>query len=144
MSERLPVAACQRRLAQVWLAGAAVMSALLIVQSQAGKYGEQADKAWSWFLAAMLPTLSLIVGAVAYEAKHQEAKATIDRFTFQMSFGLSLFYILCLLGVLLLQPFTTMTPLDLMRTSMLWLSPAQGLVGVALGVFFVSRRTSRS
>jgi len=88
-----------------------------------------------------MPTLSLIVGAVAYEARHQQT-ATVSHLAFRISFWLSVVYLALVLTVFLGQPFSGMTPLGLMQVSNLFLGPIQGLLGLALGVFFVSRQTS--
>ncbi len=140
MRQRLPVSFCQHRLAVVWLIGSGLVFALLIAQTVGGKYGTQADKAFGWLLPTVLPTLLLIVGAVASEARRAESMATVDRFAFRMSLGLSAFYLVLVLATSLVQPFSSMTPLELMTTSHLWLGPVQGVVGIALGVFFTSRQ----
>ena len=141
ISQRLPVAWCQRRLAVVWFTGGGLLFAFLIAQTVAGKYGAQTEKAWAWLLPTVLPTLSLIVGAVAHSARRPSDPATADGFFFRVSFGLSVFYLILVLGTLLLEPLSSLTPLELMNISSLWLGPVQGLVGIALGVFFVSRQT---
>ena len=135
-----PVSQCQQRLAVVWFLGSALVLILMLGQTIGGKYGTQYPKAWSWFLPTVLPTLSLIVGALAHDARRQTA-ATVNRFAYQMSLALSLFYLLLVVGTILLQPLAMMNPLELLSTSHLWLGPLQGLIGISLGVFFGSRRT---
>jgi hypothetical protein len=70
-----------------------------------------------------------------------QAKATVDLFSLRISYVLSAVYLIFVFATLALQPFTNMTPLTLMNVSNLWLGPIQGLVGIALGAFFVSRQT---
>jgi hypothetical protein len=141
MKDRVPLSRCQRKLADVWLVGCAVIFLLLLGQSVGGKYGSQVEKAWSWFIPTVLPTLSVIVGAVAYQARRDPQRVTADRFAFRMTIGLSLFYLILVIATMLLQPFSRMTPLELMAVSNLWLGPVQGLVGIMLGVFFASRQS---
>jgi hypothetical protein len=141
MSERTDVTRGQRRLAMVWLTGAGILLLLMIVQTMFGRYGPQASRAWSWLLPTVLPTLSLIVGAVAYEARRQPASATVDRFAYRVALWLSVAYLALVLVTQLMQPVTGLSPLAMMDLSSLWLGPVQGLVGIALGVFFVSRET---
>jgi hypothetical protein len=82
----------------------------------------------------------IIVSAVAYGARQKTRKrATADRLAFYLTFGLSCFYLAMVVVTVLVQPLTSMTPLELMAVSHLWLGPIQGLVGIALGVFFASR-----
>lgn len=141
MNDRISVSVCQRRLATIWFVGCSLVFVLVLVQSILGKYGNEVERAWSWFLPTIIPTLSLIVGAVTYEARRPQTTATVDRFFFRISMGFSLAYLLLVLVTLLLQPFSNMTPLELMDISNLWLGPVQGFVGIALGAFFVSRQT---
>jgi hypothetical protein len=140
MNDRAPLSLCQRRLAMIWFAGSGLIAILLVAQTIRSKYGDQPEKAWSWFLPTILPTLSLIVGAVAYEASRPQEAATVDRFFFKLSISLSVVYLLLVLATLIFQPLTQMTPLRLMDISNLWLGPIQGLVGIALGALFVSHR----
>ncbi len=142
MSERTDVARGQRQLAAVWLTGGGVLFLLMIGQTMLGRYGAQTARAWSWLLPTVLPTLSLIVGAVAYEARRSPASATVDRFAYRVAFWLSVAYLALVLVTQLGQPVTGLSPLAMMDLSNLWLGPVQGLVGIALGVFFVSRETA--
>jgi hypothetical protein len=105
-----------------------------------GKFGTDAGKAFSWFTPHVVPTLLLMVGAIVKE-KESSPPATADRFPFQLSQWLSVTYLVLLLATLLLQPVSGMTPFEMMNTSELWLGPMQGLVGLSLGAFFVSRKT---
>lgn len=143
MSTRVPLAHCQRRLALLWLPASAILFALLIAQSLFGKYGDQSGKAWSWFLPTVLPTLSLIVGAVAYSARQEATTDTVEQFAYRLSIGLSVFYLALVAAVPLIQPLTSAQPFEVMESSKLWLAPLQGLLGLALGAFFVSRQSAR-
>ncbi|SRR5216683_3013231 len=138
MTQRLPLVQCQRRLAGLWLAGAAVLLLLMIAQSIGNKYGDATDQAWGWLLPTMIPTLSLIVGAFAAAARRPIDQATVDGFSYRLTFWLSAFYLLLVLAVPLAQPLTGRPPLELMRLSKLWLEAVQGIVGISLGVYFVS------
>ena len=139
MSERVKVSSCQRRLALAWFIGGGLVFLVVVVQTMAGHYGEKTKAAWSWLLPTIMPTLSLIVGAVV--SQQPQSTATVDRLAYRISMGLSLCYLLLVLATLAVQPFTGTDPLDLMSTSNLWLGPVQGLLGIALGVFFGSRKT---
>jgi hypothetical protein len=140
MSDRVLVSSCQSRLVIIWLVGGAVIFTLVLVQTLGGKYSGQVEKVWSWFIPTILPTMLIIVSAVAYGARQKTRKrATADRLAFYLTFGLSCFYLAMVVVTVLVQPLTSMTPLELMAVSHLWLGPIQGLVGIALGVFFASR-----
>ena len=143
MSERIDVSVGQRRLAIIWLAAGAVLVLLLVAQSIGGKFGSEAGKAWTWLLPLIIPTLSLILGAVAYQATRKPTPATVDRFAYRVSLWLSAFYLLLVLGTVVAPALISYPSgsdmLATMQMSNLWLAPVQGLVGIALGVFFVSR-----
>lgn len=139
MSDRIAEGTCQNRLAAVWFLGSGIVFVLILIQTLAGKYGSGAEAAWGWLMPAILPTLSLIVGATAYHASRPKRDLTVSRLAYRVALGLSVFYLLLLLATLLVDPLTPTTPLQLMELSRFWLGPVQGLVGLALGAFFVSR-----
>jgi hypothetical protein len=126
----------------VWLSGSAVVFLLLAAQSIGGKYGPGVTDAWSWLLPLVSPMLLLIVGAVVAEAYKPRARATVSQFSFRLSFGLSLFYLILLAAAILVQPFSQQEPLKVLDVSTLWLGPLQGLVATSLGVFFQSKENS--
>lgn len=138
VTRRLPLVWCQRRLALLWLAGAAILVLLMIAQSMGNKYGGATDQAWGWLLPTIVPTLSLIVGAFAAAARGPLAQATVDAFSYRLTFWLSAFYLLLVIAVPLAQPLTGRPPIELMQLSKLWLEAVQGVVGISLGVYFVS------
>jgi hypothetical protein len=138
VTKRLPLVWCQRRLAVLWLGGAAVLVLLMIVQTMGNKYGDAAADAWGWLLPTVVPTLSLIVGAFAAAARQKADVATVDRFSYRLTFWLSAAYLVLVVIVPLAQPLTGRPPLELMQLSKLWLEAVQGIVGIALGVYFVS------
>jgi hypothetical protein len=141
---RRSMARCQNALAIPWFAGAGAAILVLVIQSVRGHYGTNLGKAWDWLLPTIVPTLTLIIGAVTAQAltsKDNEPDATVNVLAFKLCYGLSWFYIALILLTLLLQPFSGLTPLELMAISHFWLTPIQGLVGLALGVFFISRKT---
>ena len=145
MNDRISVPSCQRRLATVWFLGGGVVFAILVIQTLNQHYGDQARDAWGWFLPTVMPILTLIVSATA--VTKAESQATVDRSVFYISFGLSLFYLLLVIGTIAYQIFTTLKPsemIDLMKTSNLWLGSVQGLLGISLGVFFGKREDRKA
>ena len=132
------MARCKRRLAALWFIGAGVIFFLILGQTALGRYGDRASDAWSWVLPTIMPTLSLIVGVLVMEAMDRNRSSkTVDAFLFKLTFGISTGYLLAVLLTLLIQPFSTLTALELMGQSNFWLGPFQGLVAAALGAFFV-------
>ena len=138
MTTMISTRTCKRRLAILWFVGGLALFLLLVFQSIFGQYVDKVEEAWAWFLPNIMPTLSLIIGVLVLDATAAGGKdKQIERFIFQLAFGLSAVY-LALVGLIpLVQPFTDSSPFELMKRSSLWLGPLQGLVLAALGVFFV-------
>ena len=133
----------RKLIASLWLAASLLLFIILAVQSLRGVYNSQADEAWGWLLPAVMPTLSLIVGVLVADATtERRTDKNVEFFFFVLAGGLSAIYLVLVALVLLLQPYSEIPRLDLMRRSSLWLGPLQGLVAGALGVFFV-RDTQR-
>jgi hypothetical protein len=134
----LPITYCKRRLATVWFTGGGIAFFLVLVQSILGRYGEEVGKAWGWLLPTVLPTLSLIIGVLVYDAvERPDTGRRIDRFLFRLTVALSCGYLLAVLLVLLLTPLSNLGPIELMSQASVWLGPLQGLVAAAMGAFFV-------
>lgn len=145
MNDRIPIPLGQRRLATVWFLGAGTIFVLLVIQSLNGHYGDKTSDAWGWFLPTIMPILTLIAGAVA--VTKPESSATVARFAYHLSFGLSVFYLLLVIATILYQPFAGLKPsemIEFMRTSNLWLGAVQTLLGISLGVFFGTRKGSEA
>jgi hypothetical protein len=128
------------RLAGVWLAGAGAVFVLMFVQTVGGKYGGQTQRAWGWFMPAVVPSLSVILSAIAYGALKPTATQSVDARAYRVTLVLSSFYLLAVLATLLAQPLSAAPPLEFIEGSNLWLGPMQGLVGVGLGAFFTSKK----
>jgi len=139
-ASREPLVECQRRLVTIWFVGGGLIFIVMILESLGNIYGSQVKGAWSWVVPVIVPTLSLMIGVLISGAMHAESQATVDRFAYRVSVGLSVFYLLLVLGSLVLWPAAHMYPLDLMTLSSSWLGPVQGLAGIAIGGFFGSRK----
>lgn len=138
MSTTITTQAGKRRLTVLWFSIVPMLVLILVLQSSFGKLGSRVDEAWGWFLPTVMPSLSLIVGVLAFGA-HQKSDTTarVDKGLFWLAFGLSAFYLGLVAMVPLVQPLTGMAPVDFMKRSNLWLGPFQGLVSAMLGTFFV-------
>lgn len=122
----------------MWLIGGAIFYLILIVQSLLNFYSIEVDKAWSWALPVMLPTLMLMVGVhVAQAFETEKPQELVDPHLFWIVFGTSGFYITIVLLTLFLSPLSSESPFVLMQRSNFWLGPLQGLAAAAFGVFYV-------
>jgi cobalamin synthase len=146
--EQLLLATCQWRLATVRLVGAAVLFVIVLVQIAGGKYGQDDDKAWGWLLPNLLPTLSMISGAIVYQVKNQSTPMMVTRFAFRTTWWLSLIYLLLVLVTVLLVPLAeqmrNMKPIDWLTHPHALLTGLSTIVGGTLGAFFVSSRPQQS
>jgi len=133
----LTIASAKKRLFVVWSIGAMLLFLLLIVQSASGRYGDTAE-VWAWFLPTIIPTLSLMIAVIVSDALERRSgqKRRADVFLYRVAISLSVFYLVVVSLSIFLQPFSELSPLELMRTSNLWLGPLQGLVVASLGAFF--------
>lgn len=131
----------KNNLASIWFIGAGVAFAIMFFQTVLGSYQGIADKAWSWFLPTVVPTLTLMIGVFVSEAftSEESRKMMVNRFFYKLSFTLSIAYLLVVILSLLLQPFSPLSVEDQMTQSNLWLTPLQALVSAALGAFFVKK-----
>lgn len=129
---------CKRWLAGIWFTGFGVIFFIVLIQSQLGHYRDEANQVWGWLLPTVMPTLSLITGVLVLDAsRHDKHRATTDRFLFLLTAWLSGAYLASVLLVILLQPLSSVSPLQSMAQSNVWLGPFQGLVAAAMGAFFV-------
>ena len=143
-SELIPLDNVRFRLAVLWLAGAAAIIIIMVVQSLLNHYDDKAQEAWSWLLPTLTPTLGMVITVLGYTALDSRALEGVVRNSFfQVAFWLSSFYLFLILLTLLIQPFAhadAAKAIQLMRLSNIWLGPIQGFVASALGVLFVSKR----
>jgi cobalamin synthase len=127
----------RRRLALLWFAGAGVCFTVLLFISFFSSVVEL-DGLWGWFLPAVVPNLSLIIGVLVYTQRQQtQPEMHVDAFLYRLTLGLSLLYVLLLLLPLLFFPLTGKSLPKLLDISRLWLAAVQALTTGAMGAFFV-------
>jgi hypothetical protein len=135
----------QQSVAILWFCGGGLAMLILIAQSIVGTWGTWVTDAWSWLLPTILPTLTLIISTVAVEAtQHRMSRTEVNAFAYYLCLGLSAFYLLCVVTILITVNFVQIKPLELMKVSSLWLAPLQGLLSGIIGVFFVKQKSEQS
>lgn len=135
--ETIRLSVARRRLAMLWLIVAGMLMLLLIVQTAAGKYGSEVKRAWGWFMPSVIPTLTLIIGTIAFQATQSSTgELEVDRFSYRTAIATSAFYLTILVGTVLLQPLVAGSALSWLELSNLWLGPLQGVTVLAVSVFF--------
>jgi hypothetical protein len=129
------------RLSILWFIWAFVIFAVVVLQSIFGRYGEQVQEAWSWFIPTVVPTLSLMIGVIGEAAmQNQKDVRSVKRNFFKLAFWISAGYLLILSLTILLQPFAPVGAIELYVRSNYWLAPMQGIVAGALGLLFTSQQ----
>lgn len=127
-------------LAYIWFGGAAVVFLILMVQSILGKYRDQLQEAWAWFVPTVVPTLALMLGVIGADALTTRSDVRrVKRPFFVLARGLSIFYLVILLLTILLEPFAPTPGIQLLMLSNYWMTPIQGLVVAAIGVLFAAQ-----
>ena len=122
-----------------------MLFAVLVVQSILDKYHQDLQKAWSWFIPTVVPTLSLMLSVLGAGALGGQDARQVRVDFFRLAWWLSLAYLLVLTGTILLQPFSPLAPIELFTASNYWLTPMQGLVVAAIGVLFtINERGTRA
>ena len=167
----VPLGKVRNRLTTVWLIFAAAIFTIVLVQSVLHKYGgtltsdgavplsAPADNSkpddgmqvdhtvdvWKWLLPNLLPTLTMMVSALAASAFIQNERSTVRRDFYHSAMGLSVFYLATVAGLLLSQPIanpnSATDQLNSLRTSNIATGPLQGLVAAALGVLFATGKS---
>ncbi|SEM12028.1 hypothetical protein SAMN04489760_104160 [Syntrophus gentianae] len=137
----MPVAmtAARKKLAIAWFSGAGLTLIALLILTTFSSNG-QMNVLWDWFLPAVTPNLSLIVGVMFNDLKNKAAKdEPVDSFMYRLALWLSVVYLSLLFITPFLSPFTE-APLDeYLQNSKLPLSLVQALATTALGAFYVQR-----
>jgi hypothetical protein len=137
----MPIEEARSVLFVIWTIGGGLALVVLMLQSMFGRYGQQLQTVWSWFIPTVVPSISLmlgVLGATALTAKFSEPKS-VRVFFFEVARYLSAFYLCILLMTIAIEPLTKISAVELYTMSNYWLGPTQGLVVAALGVLFVSK-----
>jgi hypothetical protein len=139
----IPLEKVRYSLALIWLCGCGVIVLIVVVQSLLGHFQDESQAVWGWLLPTIMPSLSMIMTVLGYTALVESSAKLAVRISFLLLVKwLSLFYLALVLITIIIQPFTSSSPTELMSLSNLWLGPIQALVASALGVLFVSKRPS--
>lgn len=134
------MSASRKTLALVWFVGAGIsFLALYLITT----FGESArvTSLWDWYLPAVTPNLSLIVGVMFNDIKYKSARSDqVDSFYYRVALWLSVIYLLVLFATPLLSPFTEASLDDDLKNSRFALSFLQALATTALGAFYVRQK----
>lgn len=112
---------------------------ILTVQSILGKYGENVQAAFSWFIPTVFPTLTLMISVIGAAALKPKEDRIIRTNFLKITVGISIAYLIVLSLVIFLQPFSKYEdPIKLFSISNFFIAPLQGIAVGALGFLFTS------
>ncbi|MBE9584426.1 hypothetical protein IM792_08205 [Mucilaginibacter sp. JRF] len=129
----------RNKLAKIWFIGGGIPFVLLILQSILGKYGDNVEDAWTWFIPAVFPTLTLMVSVIGAAAMKPKEDRMVQGNFLALTKATSYAYLIALTLVMLMQPFSPYEdPIKLFSISNYFLTPLQGIVVGALAFLFTS------
>jgi hypothetical protein len=144
-NQRIPLEQARNSLAKVWFPGAGLTVIIIIVQIILGRYQGSVQEVWAWFQPTVFPTTALILGVMGAVALQPDSdQRTVNRFYFSLSRGLTIFYLLILLLILLLDPFAPVHGMDLFNTVNYFLPAIQSIVVGVITVLFTSQEKTAS
>jgi hypothetical protein len=122
-----------------WLSIGLVLIVILVIQTMQDMYKNEFERAWSWLIPTLIPTLSVIVGGIVHTTSNPDSKFRVTREIYRLAKWLSVAYLgLLLLTASLVGFQAQMTAVQWLEASKLWLTPLNAPVGIVLGVFFAS------
>ncbi len=126
----------KRKLSRPWFVAGAILFTIMFFQTIGGKFEDKTVEAWGWFTQNLLPTLSLIIAVFVTDLGTESKDREIEKFYFNLAFGISIFYLCIVTGVLLSGPFYSKGLVQWLQSSSIYLGPFQGLVAATIGIFF--------
>lgn len=106
---------------------------ILAVQTVAGKYGEDGELAWSWFLIQTSPIVSLLVAAIFASPSPKWRNARADPIRFGCAIATSLVQGISMFTILLIEPKLQLDQFELFDRTILFLALVQGIGVAAVG-----------
>lgn len=139
MDENVLLEEARNKLAKIWFIGSALPFVILVIQSILGKYGENVQSAWTWFVPTVFPTLTLMISVIGAAAIKPKEDRIVRRNFLKITVGVSFAYLAVLSLILFLQPFSPyQDPVKLFSVSNYFVAPLQGIVVGALAFLFTS------
>jgi hypothetical protein len=122
----------------LWFGWAGFLFALVFLMTTNGPFAGAncPGTLWNWFLPTVLPMASLIAGVMF--SGTLAAGRSVDRSRFRWAFGLSIFYLLVVTSLLVLQ--YSPAAIGLFDQSSLYLPELHGIVAASLGLFFTATK----
>jgi hypothetical protein len=119
------------------MVGFAPLMLLMVARTVTHFYGEDFVEIWSWLFQSILPILGIIIASWSVGGSHGDSLDIKSPAVFWITLGASLFYILVVYLVVLLEPISNEKWVDAFRSSGIYLGVFQSIVAAALGKFFI-------
>jgi hypothetical protein len=103
-SKLLPLWKVRERLSRLWFIGAGIPFLILVIQSILGHWGADVQKAFSWFIPSVVPTLGLMIGVIGAAALKPSDDRVVQEGFSGLMWWLSLVYLIVLTLTLTLEP----------------------------------------
>lgn len=127
-------------LSYMWIAGFVVLCTIIGLQTAFGKYGggEDWDTGFGWFFPLTIPALSLMLTVWTLQRTKEDGAEVTSSHTLAAAVIFSVFYLLAMLGILLLHPFTGLSIVTQLHRSAWPLGVLEGIVMALLGRLFIA------
>ncbi len=121
----------------IWIVAFALLFAIIGVQTFAGKFGKEWDAGFDWFFPLTIPSVSLMITVWTVQQTDEDKKVVTSRHVLWAAMLLSTFYLLAMLGLLLLHPFVDLSLQTQFSRSAWYLAMVQGILMALLGKLFI-------
>lgn len=125
----------RKRITYLWFIGSGVIVTLIVIQQLNGKFEDKTSEGWLWISANLMPTIGLISSGLVSRVKTLKP-SNINKLYFNICFYPSLFYLLLMVGIIFLYPFTDYPVIEYYHQSNIFLIPLQAVIGCLIGIFF--------
>jgi hypothetical protein len=122
-----------RTLFRIWIFAPILPVLIMGLQTMNGKYGADADVAWSWLIGQVAPVISILIAAIFSDPADSWKTAPADNFRWRCAAWASAIQLTLMTAILLLEPLTPATPFQLFAMTAIPLTMLQGLVVAAVG-----------
>ncbi len=137
---KIAMSRAKKSLATVWTIWFILIFLLFVVQGIWGKYEGKNKEIWAWFLSALMPSVSLIIGIFAADQREKpEKKEHVDIFLYRLAMLFSVCYLFVVSLTILLEWRSGLSTVAYYEMSNLWVGPFQGIVIGVLTYFFRQR-----
>jgi len=133
-------------LAALWLALGSLLVVFVSIQMTMDVYGTSSRDVWEWLVPNIVPTMTLVIGALAADLRPTIHDYKVSRMFFFVAFGLSFVYLVFLIVLVFYSvahvpedPEVGSPALKAMQRATFGIGALQGLVALSLGAFFVQR-----